>query len=75
MSSASQHHAAPLSAPQRRSGGTATMAGARPGRYDKLSLITGSFMVMFHVGAVWALFEFTWSGLAVFFITYYVSLA
>jgi stearoyl-CoA desaturase (delta-9 desaturase) len=32
-------------------------------------------MSLFHVGAVWALFTFTWSGLAVFFITYYVSLA
>src|SRR5678815_651535 len=59
----------------RRSGGTATMAGARPGRYDKYSWITCSFMVLFHVGAVAALFNFTWSGLIVLVATYYVSLA
>ena len=32
-------------------------------------------MGLFHIGAVWALFQFTWSGLAVFFVTYYVSLS
>jgi len=32
-------------------------------------------MTLFHFGAVWALFQFTWSGLAVFFITYYISLS
>ena len=40
------------------------MEGARPGRYDKLSWITCFFMTLFHIGAVWALFDFTWSGLA-----------
>jgi stearoyl-CoA desaturase (delta-9 desaturase) len=32
-------------------------------------------MTLFHIGAVWALFQFTWSGLAVFLVTYYISLA
>jgi hypothetical protein len=32
-------------------------------------------MVLFHVGAVAALFNFTWSGLIVLLATYYVSLA
>lgn len=58
----------------RRSGGTATMAGARPGRYDRMAWVTATFMVLFHVGAVLALFNFTWSGLAVLVATYYVSL-
>jgi stearoyl-CoA desaturase (delta-9 desaturase) len=31
-------------------------------------------MVVFHIGAVAALFNFTWSGLAVLLITYYISL-
>src|SRR4029077_15072143 len=31
-------------------------------------------MTLFHIGAVWALFQFTWSGLWVLLITYYVSL-
>ena len=32
-------------------------------------------MGLFHIGAIWALFQFTWSGLAVFFVTYYISLS
>src|SRR3970040_2316922 len=32
-------------------------------------------MTLFHIGAVWALFQFTWSGFTVFLVTYYVSLA
>ena len=59
----------------KRSGGSATMDGARPGRYDKVSLITGFFMLAFHVGAVWALLDFTWSGVLVLLVTYYISLA
>ncbi len=55
-------------------GGSATLAGARAGRYDHLSTITAVFMVLFHIGAIWALFNFTWSGLAVLLVTYYVSL-
>jgi len=31
-------------------------------------------MTLFHIGAVWALFQFTWSGLAVFVVTYYIAL-
>ncbi|HEX5071156.1 MAG TPA: fatty acid desaturase [Vicinamibacterales bacterium] len=58
-----------------RSGGTATMAGARPGRYDRVSLITCFFMSLFHIGAVWALVDFTWSGVIVLLVTYYISLA
>ena len=30
---------------------------------------------MFHIGAGWALFQFTWSGLAVLLVTYYISLS
>jgi len=59
----------------RRSGGTATLGGAKPDRYDRVAIITSFFMIAFHVGAVWAILDFTWSGLAVFAITYYVSLA
>jgi stearoyl-CoA desaturase (delta-9 desaturase) len=51
------------------------MAGARAGRYDRLAWVTFVFMALFHVLAVVALFNFTWSGLAVFAVTYYVSLA
>ena len=51
------------------------MAGARPGRYDRVSMITCSFMTLFHIGAVWALIDFTWSGVAVLLVTYYISLA
>ena len=58
----------------RRTGGTATLAGARPHRYDKLAWVTAAVMTLFHVGAVLALFNFTWSGLAVLVVTYYVSL-
>jgi hypothetical protein len=61
--------------PRRQSGGSATLGGARPGRYDKFAWTTCAFMTLFHVCAVWALFQFTWSGLAVFLVTYYVSLA
>jgi stearoyl-CoA desaturase (delta-9 desaturase) len=63
-----------LTGAARRSGGTATAPGADPGRYDNLAWITVVFMGLFHVGAVWALFQFTWSGFAVFLVTYYVSL-
>src|SRR4030095_13706017 len=66
----SQTHSTP-----KRSGGTATMAGPRPGRYYRFSFITCFFMTLFHIGAVWALFDFTWSGVAVLLATYYVSLA
>ena len=52
-----------------------SLAAAQPGRYSKLSWSTAFFMTLFHIGAVWALFEFTWSGLVVFLVTYYVSLA
>jgi sn-2 palmitoyl-lipid 9-desaturase len=37
-------------------------------------MVTAVFMVLFHAGAIWALFDFTWSGLAVAIVTYYVSL-
>jgi fatty-acid desaturase len=59
----------------RRSGGTGSLEGARPDRYSKLSWITAFFMVLFHVGAVWALIDFTWSGVVVLLVTYYISLA
>ena len=59
----------------KRSGGTATMAGARSGRYDRFAWITCSFMSLFHIGAIWALIDFTWSGVVVLLATYYVSLA
>lgn len=52
-----------------------SIAVARLGQYSKLSWSTAFFMTLFHFGAVWALFQFTWSGLAVFFITYYISLS
>ncbi len=48
---------------------------ALAGRYSKLSWSTAFFMTLFHIGAVWALFQFTWSGLAVFLVTYYISLS
>ena len=48
---------------------------ALPGRYSKLSWTTAFFMTLFHIGAVWALFQFTWEGLAVFLVTYYISLS
>jgi fatty-acid desaturase len=72
MSQLASASAAPV--PVKRSGGTATMAGARPGRYDKLSWVTCFFMTLFHIGAVWALVDFTWSGVVVLLATYYVSL-
>ena len=50
-------------------------ASALEGRYSKISWVTCFFMTLFHIGAVWALFQFTWSGLAVLLVTYYVSLA
>jgi sn-1 stearoyl-lipid 9-desaturase len=59
----------------RRSGGTGSLEGARPDRYSKLSWITAFFMVLFHAGAVWALIDFTWSGVVVLLVTYYISLA
>ena len=48
---------------------------APQGRYSKFAWSTAFFMGLFHIGAVWALFQFTWSGLAVFLITYYISLS
>lgn len=58
-----------------RSGGTGTMAGAKENRYGKVSWTTAIFMTLFHIGAVWALFDFTWSGVVVLLVTYYISLA
>jgi fatty-acid desaturase len=58
----------------RSSGGTAIRANAHKGRYDRLAWVTAVFMVLFHIGAVIALFNFTWSGLAVLAVTYYISL-
>jgi stearoyl-CoA desaturase (delta-9 desaturase) len=58
----------------RRVGGIATKAGAPKRRYDKVAWVTASFMTAFHIGAVVALFNFTWSGLAVLLATYYVSI-
>jgi fatty-acid desaturase len=43
-------------------------------RYAALSWVTTAAMILFHVGAVLALFNFSWSGLAVLLVTYYVSL-
>jgi fatty-acid desaturase len=57
-----------------RSGGTATLAGAKTGRYSSLAWTTAVFMTLFHVGAVWALFQFTWSGFFVFLATFYISM-
>jgi stearoyl-CoA desaturase (delta-9 desaturase) len=51
------------------------MAGAKPNRYSKVSWITAFFMTLFHVGAIWALLDFTWSGVVVLLVTYYISLA
>ena len=50
-------------------------AAAQLGRYSKLSWSTAFFMTLFHIGAVWALLQFTWAGLAVFCITYYIALS
>jgi stearoyl-CoA desaturase (delta-9 desaturase) len=58
----------------RVSGGTASLAGAPAERYGELAWVTALFMILFHVGAVWAIIEFTWSGLLVALATYYVSL-
>jgi len=63
-----------VASPRRPGGGTGTRAGARPGRYNHLAWTTAVFMTLFHVGAVLALLNFTWSGLAVFAATTYVSL-
>ena len=52
-----------------------SLSAAQLGRYSKLSWSTAFFMTLFHIGAVWALFQFTWAGLAVFLITYYISLS
>jgi fatty-acid desaturase len=51
------------------------MPARRLGRYRKLSWMTAFFMMLFHVGAVWAILDFTWSGFAVFLVTYYISLS
>ena len=58
----------------KRGGGTATLAGAPKGRYDSLAWITAVFMTLFHAGAVWAIIDFTWSGLFVALALFYVSL-
>ena len=50
------------------------MAGAAVNRYDTVAWITCVFMVLFHIGAVMALLDFTWSGLVVLLVTYYISL-
>ena len=47
---------------------------ALSGRYSKLSWTTAFFMTLFHIGAVWALFQFTWEGLAVFLVTYHTMI-
>ena len=60
---------------KRRSGGTGSRQGAQPDRYHKTAWMTCFFMTLFHVGAIWALLDFTWSGVAVLLVTYYVSLA
>ena len=44
-------------------------------KYSKISWVTAFFMTLFHIGAIWALFDFTWSGLAVFLVTYHTMLA
>ena len=53
-----------------RSGGTGTMAGAKDNRYSKVSWVTAFFMTLFHIGAVWAIIDFTWSGVVVLLVTY-----
>jgi stearoyl-CoA desaturase (delta-9 desaturase) len=58
----------------RRSGGTGSMAGAKQDRYATVSWVTFSFMTLFHIGAIWALLDFTWSGVAVLLATYYIAL-
>jgi len=50
------------------------MAGAPAHRYDSVAWITAAFMILFHVFAVMAVLDFTWSGLVVLLATYYVSL-
>ena len=75
MAHASDHTVTTATQSIKRSGGTATMAGARTGRYDKFAFITCFFMGLFHVGAIWALIDFTWSGVVVLLVTYYISLA
>ena len=50
------------------------MANAPQHRYDSLAWITAAAMVAFHIGAVYALFHFTWSGLIAFAVTYYLSI-
>jgi len=75
MAHISDHSVTSAAPALKRSGGTATMAGARPGRYNKFAFITCFFMTLFHIGAIWALIDFTWSGVAVLIVTYYISLA
>jgi stearoyl-CoA desaturase (delta-9 desaturase) len=57
----------------RRSGGTATRANAPKNRYGRVAWVTAAFMALFHILAVVALFSFSWSGLAVLIVTYYVA--
>ena len=66
---------APVQPSQPPPAGTATAAGAHAGRYSRMAWITCVFMTLFHAGAVWALFNFTWSGLVVLAVTYYASIA
>lgn len=58
----------------RKSGGTGSLAGANPDRFAGVSWTTASFMTLFHIGAVWALIDFTWSGVVVMLVTYYIAL-
>jgi sn-1 stearoyl-lipid 9-desaturase len=56
-----------------RTGGTASLANAPRHRYDRVAWITAAFMALFHVGAVFALLSFSWSGLIVLLVTYYAA--
>ena len=58
----------------RKSGGTGSLAGANPDRFAGVSWTTAFFMTLFHIGAVWALIDFTWSGVVVMLVTYYIAL-
>jgi fatty-acid desaturase len=59
----------------RKSGGTGSLAGANPDRFAGVSWVTAFFTTLFHIGAVWALIDFTWSGVVVLLVTYYIALA
>jgi fatty-acid desaturase len=64
-------HASTTATP--RTGGTASLANAPRHRYDRVAWITAVFMALFHVGAVFALLSFSWSGLVVLLVTYYLA--